>query len=201
VDYSAINTTFGVLAVAADTATAILVVGWMGTRLSRGGRTRWRSFRGATGGLGLPLAWIVAVFCTCSSLFLQFGEDLTPCDLCWFQRICMYPLVLILGVAVFSDDRRAAKRYAVPLAAIGAVISIIHINLTTIMKWMNTSTFPGCSFSEPCTFQPLRIWGFATVPFMALAGFLLIIAVLLLLPRRDAPAEPTLPVEGYQQPA
>ena len=59
------------------------------------------------------------------SLYFSEVADFMPCTLCWYQRIAMYPLVLLLGIAAFRRDR-AIRLYVVPLAVVGAAISIYH---------------------------------------------------------------------------
>ena len=73
----------------------------------------------------LYLAWIVALIATVGSLFFSEVMDLPPCILCWYQRIAMYPLVVIIGVGIVTRDRRM-KNYALPVCLIGLAISIYH---------------------------------------------------------------------------
>ena len=80
------------------------------------------------GRMALWLAWLVATVTTLGSLYYSQIADFIPCELCWFQRICMYPLVLILGVAVWRRDR-GVWVYVLPQAVIGAAIAIYHTQL------------------------------------------------------------------------
>ena len=75
--------------------------------------------RGAMAGSALPAAFVVAALATLGSLWFSEVAHFEPCRLCWYQRIAMYPLVLILGIAAWRGDSRV-RRYAVPLAAVGA---------------------------------------------------------------------------------
>src|ERR1017187_6866651 len=72
---------------------------------------------------------IVLVIATFGSLFLQFAEQLNPCEFCWFQRICMYPLSLLLGIAAFRGDIQVAKRYFIGLSIVGLGLAIYHYQL------------------------------------------------------------------------
>jgi disulfide bond formation protein DsbB len=184
-----INASFAVLSLVANAAVVLVAAAFIATRFSPTGRAAWGRLREQVTPAALPFAWIVAVFCTGASLFLQFGEYLEPCDLCWFQRIGMYPQALVLGIAVFIGDRHAVKRYMIPLATFGSVISIIHINLPNLVQLLNIQTFPGCSLSEPCNVQPITEFGFITIPYMALSGFLLIVTMLLLVRDPDHDGE------------
>lgn len=124
----------------------------------------------------LPLAAGVAGIATLGSLYYSEVAGLIPCELCWYQRICMYPLAVVLGVAAVRHDL-SARFQALPLAVIGALIAAYH----TVLQ-----TFPGlavtaCDPDAPCTAAPFREFGFVSLPFMALCGFALV-AVLLAFP-------------------
>ena len=186
--FDTMNVGLAIVALVADGLVAVIAVGFLATHLSAAGRATWGRWRQQFTPALVPLAWIVGTFCTCASLFLQFGEQLEPCDLCWFQRICMYPQALVLGIAVLTGDRYMVRRYMIPLASIGSVISVVHIDLPRLMQWFGVTTVPGCSLTAPCTAQPITEFGFVTIPYMALSGFLLIIMMLLAV-RDDESAE------------
>lgn len=128
----------------------------------------------------LPLAWLVAAVSMAGSLYFSEVAEFTPCTLCWYQRIAMYPLAIILGIATFRRDR-AVKVYAVPLAAIGAAISLYHY----LFEWFPDLDAGACSVTIPCDFVWFRAFGFVSIPFMALSGFCFIIVSLLLRPQED----------------
>lgn len=121
------------------------------------------------------LAWAVTLIATAGSLYLSEGLGLEPCVLCWYQRIAMYPLVIVLGVAVLRRDD-AIWLTAVPLCAIGAVVSTYHVGVQYVPGIEITS----CSASAPCSARYLAAYGFVTIPVMAGAAFLLAGALLLL---------------------
>jgi disulfide bond formation protein DsbB len=128
--------------------------------------------REAVAPLGLPLAWLVALTCMLGSLYFSEVAHFVPCRLCWYQRIAMYPLALILGIATFRRDT-AIRRYAIPVAAVGAVVSIYHVQLE---RFPDQQTF--CSLEAPCNLPPVEQLGFVTLAVMALCGFAAIIALL-----------------------
>jgi disulfide bond formation protein DsbB len=101
--------------------------------------------------------------------------NFVPCKLCWFQRIAMYPLAVILGVAAFKKDH-SVLRYAVPVAAIGASISTYHYLLERFpqMAWSAS-----CDPTAPCTVVWIWQFHFISIPFMAPSGFAAIVALLL----------------------
>ena len=122
--------------------------------------------------LALWGACAVAATATLGSLYYSEVEGLLPCEYCWYQRIAMYPLALILGIAAVRGDT-SIRRYAIPVAGIGMAVSLYHYQL----EW-----FPdqgsSCSALVPCTARYFEQFGFVSLAFMALTGFAAIIALL-----------------------
>jgi disulfide bond formation protein DsbB len=178
-----INTGYAVLALIADVMVLVILVFFLVSRGSLSARQRWGNFRDSVTPYALQIAWIVAVLATFGSLFLQYEEGLQPCTFCWFQRICMYPLSLLLGIAAFRGDMRVAKRYFVWLSAVGAVLAIYHYQLEHI-----PNEFSVCSLTPgevPCNVAVINIFGFISVPFLSMAAFLLITTLILVARRGD----------------
>jgi disulfide bond formation protein DsbB len=123
----------------------------------------------------LPLAWLVALTCTLGSLYFSEVANFEPCKLCWFQRIFMYPLAIILGIAALRRDR-GIRWYALPLAGVGICLSAYHYLIERFPDLDAVS----CSAATPCTFVWFEKFGFVTLPFMALSGFALILTLLTL---------------------
>jgi disulfide bond formation protein DsbB len=132
----------------------------------------------------LGLAWIVALVASLGSLYLSEIAHYEPCTLCWLQRIAMYPLVAILGVGMLQGGRMV-RWYALPLAGIGAGIAAYHALLQRVPGLQGATS---CSAEAPCNFMWVREFGFVSIPVMALAGFLLI-AALLFIAAIDDPQE------------
>ncbi len=122
----------------------------------------------------LMAATVVAVIAMAGSLYFSEVVHFIPCQLCWYQRIAMYPLVLLLGIAAARRDL-GIRPYAMTLSLIGAAISTYHI---VIQRLPSLST-GSCSVDAPCTAINLEVFGFVTIPFLALSAFLLIAALLL----------------------
>lgn len=116
----------------------------------------------------LYLAWIVSIAATLGSLFLSDILGYDPCKLCWFQRIFMYPLTIILGIAAFRGDRTIGV-YVLPLSVIGGLFSIIHYSEQKFGFFRSV-----CQVGIPCTKIDLEWFGFVTIPFLALIAFALI---------------------------
>ncbi|MEO1062490.1 MAG: disulfide bond formation protein B [Actinomycetota bacterium] len=129
-----------------------------------------------------PLGTLVAASATGGSLYFSEVAGFLPCEFCWYQRIAMYPLVAVLGVASFRPDV-SAKLSATVLAVAGSGLAIYHIQLQQFPDQGSS-----CDPVAPCTAIWVEEFGFVTIPTMALAGFLAILA-LLWLPRPAVPAE------------
>jgi disulfide bond formation protein DsbB len=129
-------------------------------------------------------AWIVATLATLGSLYFSEVANYLPCTLCWYQRIAMYPLVLLLGIAALRRDV-GIRLYAIPLAAVGALIATYHY----LLEWFPEIDAGACSAVIPCTQVWFREFGFVSMPFLALVAFGLVITFLLIPLRRGDSTE------------
>ncbi len=120
----------------------------------------------------LWLAWLVALVTTLGSLYFSEIAHFTPCPLCWYQRIAMYPFAIVLLVAALRHDRRIGW-YIVPVATIGALFAAYQTQLQAFPH--QHSSF--CTLSEPCTVRYVWEFGFVSLPFMALSAFVFVIAM------------------------
>ncbi len=166
---------FSLLAVVAAVGTVVL----LGARLLAARSTGARAVVDSFAGPALVIAAVVAATCMAGSLYFSEVADFVPCTLCWYQRIAMYPLVVILAIAAGRRDR-AIWHYVVPLAGIGAAISTYHY----IVEWFPEADSGVCKSTIPCTFVWFREFGFISLPLMALCGFALILT-LVTLPQED----------------
>jgi disulfide bond formation protein DsbB len=114
-------------------------------------------------------AWTIALVSMVGSLFFSEVMNLPPCVLCWYQRIAMYPLVLIIGIGIISHDGRM-KNYALPLCLIGLAVSIYH-NL--LYYGLIPDSLTPCQEGVSCTSRQIEWLGFITIPLMALSAFIL----------------------------
>ena len=164
---------YALLAIAANA----FVIGLLGLVLAaRGSSAAGAWLAGVRSGLGpsaLAGAFVVAVLATAGSLYFSEVAGFEPCRLCWYQRIAMYPLVVILGIAAWRGDP-GVRRYAAPLAAIGAVIATYHY----LLEWFPTLDSGVCSATTPCSVVWFRQLGFVSLPYLALSAFLLILSLL-----------------------
>ena len=129
------------------------------------------------GGARHPIAWAwtVALVASLGSLYLSDVVGFVPCLLCWYQRIAMYPLVVVLGVSAVRGDA-SVWRYALPLSVVGAVIAAYHVTI----QFQPSLDVGMCSAGATCTGRYLNVFGFVSIPVMAGMGFLLVTVLLLL---------------------
>lgn len=120
-------------------------------------------------------AWVIALVATVGSLFFSEVMGLPPCLLCWYQRIAMYPLVLVIGAGIIMRDGRM-KYYALPLCLTGMAISIYH-NL--LYYGIVPESIAPCAQGISCTSRQIEWLGFITIPLMALAAFVSVVLCLL----------------------
>ena len=130
----------------------------------------------------LFLCWLIACVATLGSLFFSDVMGFAPCVLCWYQRICIYPLVLIFGVGLFSFDTGVIK-YSLPLAAAGWLVSLYH---TLLYSGFIPKSIQPCSDGVPCTEKYIELFGFLSIPLLSLLAFSGIIILLFILQRRIA---------------
>jgi hypothetical protein len=116
------------------------------------------------------LGFVVALVATTGSLYYSEHAGFIPCQLCWYQRIVMYPLVIGLGVAGVRKDRRVWMT-VVPFVVIGSGVSPYHWLVERVPAFAETSS---CGLEAPCTSPWFEKLGFVTLAWMALSGFLLI---------------------------
>ncbi|MBM7707759.1 disulfide bond formation protein DsbB [Chryseomicrobium aureum] len=125
----------------------------------------------------LYFAWVVALVATLGSLYFSNIRGFVPCELCWIQRIFMYPLTIVLGIAAFTNDVRM-RLYVLPLTIIGGSISLYHYLVQKVPGFANIKP---CVQGVPCNVQYINWFGFVTIPFLALTAFTLITIILFVL--------------------
>ena len=118
-------------------------------------------------------AWVVATVATLGALFFSEVMDIPPCVLCWYQRVFMFPLVLILPLGLFPFDRGVA-RYGLPLAGLGGFVSLYHVLL---VAGVIPETMTPCTRGVPCS-QEATIFGFVSLPLLSFVSFAIIVALL-----------------------
>jgi disulfide bond formation protein DsbB len=155
--------------------------------------------RGWLWGYELWAAFVVAALATGGSLFFSEIAGFIPCELCWYQRICMYPLSIVTLLLAWRGDNRAA-RYVLPLPIGGAGVSIYHM----LIAYGAIHEPATCQISAPgagCGFNWISAesFGYLQIPTLALTGFLLLIGFLVLGTAGEADSTATLPAHAERQ--
>lgn len=159
------------LAVIAELTAAGIVVAAVARRVAPG--ARWPAAAlAAVRPVALPLAAAIAITAMLGSLYYSEVADFPPCRLCWYQRIAMYPLALMLAIAAWRRDTDV-RWYAIPLAVLGGLVSIYHV---VIERYPSLET--ACDVTNPCSIIWVERFGYLTIPAMALSGFAAIVALL-----------------------
>lgn len=122
------------------------------------------------------LAWLISLISMIGSLFFSEIMHFPPCVLCWYQRICMYPMVVVLLMGLFPFDKKVF-RYSLPLAGLGWLIALYH-NLLAL-GIIPESASP-CVQGVSCATVYIQWLGFLTIPRLSFFAFSLILIVLFL---------------------
>ena len=128
----------------------------------------------------LFLCWLLAGVSTTASLFFSHVMEFAPCVLCWYQRICLFPLVIILAAGLFPLDKGVVK-YALPLAMAGWLTAAYH---TLLYAGIIPESIQPCAQGVSCTEEYISLFGFLTIPMLSLLSFSAIIALLITLKTR-----------------
>jgi len=126
------------------------------------------------------LCWLIASVSALGTIFFSEIMNYPPCELCWYQRIFMYPLVIIFLVGILSFDK-AVLKYSLPIVIIGWLVSIYH-NLI-YYKIIPESAAP-CVEGVSCTAEYIKWFGFITIPLLSLFSFTLLLILLTILYRK-----------------
>jgi disulfide bond formation protein DsbB len=166
--------TLAVLGVAGQILLVVMLAAGALRLVGVGGPLAW--IRSVLWGYELWAAFVVAAIATAGSLFFSEVADFFPCELCWFQRIFMYPLAILTLLAALASDDRVA-RYLLPLPVLGAGVSIYHVLVENGVVEETQS----CQASAPggCAVKWVDEFGYMTIPTLALTGFALVFVFLL----------------------
>lgn len=186
---NAVSTALAALAVLLQVLVVLIALLALVALVSPAARRLLREIRDTLLGNELWIAWVIALTATLGSLYFSELAKYVPCHLCWYQRIAMYPMAVILLVGALRRDVRAGVQYAFVFPIVGALISIYHMYLEE-----NPSAQPaGCKVGgTTCATKWIDKFGYITIPTLALTAFAAILTLLLFAwSRRDgARAEP-----------
>jgi disulfide bond formation protein DsbB len=119
----------------------------------------------------LYIIWLQSLAATIGSLYFSELADFPPCKLCWYQRIFIYPLVLMAPIGIVKKDK-VLPVYVLSLAIPGALIAGYHNLLYYNILPESTGT---CEIGVSCTTKYIEYFGFITIPLLSLMGFLVLI--------------------------
>jgi disulfide bond formation protein DsbB len=125
-------------------------------------------------------AWMVALLATAGSLFFSYVMEFAPCVLCWYQRIFLFPLVVVLARGLFPFDREAVK-FALPLAVLGWLVAAYH-NL--VYAGVVPQSLQPCAKGVSCTEEYINLFGLLSIPALSLIAFTTLAGILIALLRR-----------------
>jgi len=120
----------------------------------------------------LLLGLIVSLVATLGSLYYSEVMGYTPCLLCWYQRIFMYPQVFLFGIALWKNDKRVV-RYSIALSLIGGLIALYHY--TVQIGIFTTTACSAVGYSASCSDAFFTTFGYITIPMMAFTAFVLLL--------------------------
>lgn len=122
------------------------------------------------------LAWLIAIVGMLSSLYFSQIKHLIPCELCWYQRILMYPLVAIIGVGLSRKQYSEIPYYVLPFSVIGSFVALYHV----LLEQSIVPDTASCSGLVACSQIQLELFNFLTIPMMSLLGFLTITILMIM---------------------
>lgn len=118
-------------------------------------------------------AFGVALMATLTSLLMSELFNMVPCSLCWYQRIFMYPLVIVIGLGIMRRDNNWMLTTLI-LSGIGWVVALYH----TLLQWsIIPESMAPCVAGVSCAEQEINLLGFITLPFLSLMAFTAIIVM------------------------
>lgn len=168
------------LAIIGQGATLLVLLGWPWRKTALRGIYQFLATNALLG------AFLIAVFSTLGSLYISDVANYVPCELCWYQRIMMYPLVLLLGLAVAKKNRDIRPQLFF-FAGLGLLIAIYHVYLQS----GGTALVP-CStaaLAVPCGVKNFQVFGYVTIPVMSLTGFAMLLVASVLSAKRESDME------------
>ena len=127
----------------------------------------------------LLAAWLGVTSASMGSLFFSVVMDLPPCSLCWYQRVFMFPLALVLLMGLFPADPKVA-RYALPLSAAGGLVALYHLLLQVGVIPERAAP---CTQGVSCSDVDLVVFGFVSIPMLSLVAFGAVTALLIIILR------------------
>lgn len=125
----------------------------------------------------LFIAWLIALLATISAIYASLILKMPVCELCWWQRICLFPLVIQLGIATFRQDLKISW-YTLPLVIIGGLIAFYQYLLQKVPALQSISLCRSGPGTVNCSAIDWQIFGFVTISFLSLVAFVVLFFLL-----------------------
>jgi len=127
---------------------------------------------------GILFAFLLALAALLGSLFYSEIIGFPPCIFCWWQRIFIYPLVILLGVSIWKNEGDIIKKYAMMLAGVGVLFAIYHYLIQKVAVVATTVSCDALEGAVSCVTSPVNVFGYITIPMMSLTILMSIILLL-----------------------
>jgi disulfide bond formation protein DsbB len=131
----------------------------------------------------LFLCWLLVSVSATISIFFSSVLEYQPCVLCWYQRICLFPLIFIFAAGLFPTFDRSVIKYALPLTIAGGLTALYH---TLLYAGLIPENIQPCSQGVSCTEKYFELFGFISIPMLSLFAFSTLVALLIILQRRTS---------------
>jgi disulfide bond formation protein DsbB len=128
----------------------------------------------------LFMGWLLVSVSTTISLFFSSVLEYEPCVLCWYQRICLFPMVFILAAGLFPTFDKSVIKYALPLSIAGGLTAFYH---TLLYAGIIPESVQPCSKGVSCTEKYIELFGFISIPMLSFLAFSTLVALLFFLKR------------------
>jgi len=131
----------------------------------------------------LFLCWLLVSISTTISVFFSYVLEYEPCVLCWYQRICLFPLIFIFAAGLLPAFDKNVIKYALPLAIAGGLTAFYH---TLLYAGIIPESIQPCSKGVSCTEKYIELFGFVSIPMLSFFAFSIIVTLLIILKRRTS---------------
>ena len=131
----------------------------------------------------LFLCWLLVSVSATISVFFSSVLEYEPCVLCWYQRICLFPLIFIFAAGLFPTFDKSVIKYALPLTIVGGLIAFYH---TLLYAGIIPESIQPCSKGVSCTEKYFELFGFVSIPMLSFFAFSALVTLLIILKRRTA---------------
>lgn len=131
----------------------------------------------------LFLCWLLVSVSTTISVFFSYVLEYEPCVLCWYQRICLFPLIFIFAAGLLPAFDKNVIKYALPLAIAGGLTAFYH---TLLYAGIIPESIQPCSKGVSCTEKYIELFGFVSIPMLSFFAFSILVTLLIILKRRTA---------------